>query len=114
MEPRHIRLEYSEALESKRQILTTELNILQISKRIKNYKSIRKNEQTLKTKFRTNIIELKSLIQSIQETFPKHEKLEEPKLKKEENKKVEKEYQEKDIQSQLEEIQRKLSQMQHQ
>ena len=44
METRHIKLDYEEALHAKKQILSTELNLLQTSKKIRNYKVLRKKE----------------------------------------------------------------------
>jgi hypothetical protein len=111
METRHVKLDYFEALEAKKQLLTTELNLLQISKKIKNYRIIRKREQILKTKLRGSANQLKAKIIQIQATFPEEKKSTEPKLKREIPTK-ERDYKERDIQSQLEEIQKKLSEMQ--
>lgn len=111
METRHIKFEYSEALEAKKQILTTELNLLQISKKIRNYNLIRKREYILKGKLKILTNQLKNKIIQIQSTFPEEKQLEEPKIKKESTTR-ESDYKEKDIQSQLEEIQRKLAEMQ--
>ena len=43
-ETRHIKLDYEEALLAKKQLLTTELNLLNLLKKVKNYRALRKRE----------------------------------------------------------------------
>ena len=52
METRHIMFDYEEALSAKKNLLTTEINLLSILKKIKDYKNLRKREFSLKNKLR--------------------------------------------------------------
>ena len=52
-ETRHVRLNYNEELDAKKQLLTSELNILQTLKKFKHYKTLRKRELTTKNKLKT-------------------------------------------------------------
>jgi len=102
----HIRLEYEEALEGKKEFLSSQLNLLEILKKLKNYKGQRKKELILKGKFKKELAALKTEINQIQEFFPKEEG-------KELEKGAIKEYKEKkhkeNIESQLKEIKEKLA-----
>jgi hypothetical protein len=73
METRHIRIDYEEALSSKKQLLSSELNLLQTLKYLKGYKILRKKEMTEKNNLRAGISSLKAKISLIQSTFPKEE-----------------------------------------
>tara|TARA_Y100000310_G_scaffold343363_1_gene450623 strand:- start:1962 stop:2288 length:327 start_codon:yes stop_codon:yes gene_type:complete len=70
METRHVKLNYDEALNAKKQLLSAELNILNIIKRLKNYKLLRKKEFTTKSKLKTATTSLKSKVNLIISTFP--------------------------------------------
>lgn len=62
----YVRIENTEALESRKNLLSTEMNLLQISKRIESYKKLRKQEMIkkslLKQSIRQKIAKLNSLI----------------------------------------------------
>jgi len=73
METRHIRIDYEEALSSKKQLLSAELNLLHIIKKMKNYKVLRKKEIQTKTSLKSELSALKSKINLIQSTFPQEE-----------------------------------------
>jgi len=73
METRHVKLEYEEALNAKKQLLSTELSILQTSKRLKNYKLLRKKELTKKSKIKAILTSLKSKLNLLISTFPDEE-----------------------------------------
>ena len=107
METRHIKLDYEEALHAKKQILSTELNLLQTSKKIRNYKVLRKKELLLKSKLKINLKSLQEKIKFIISTFPKEEI---PKLPKIRAKKIEKK-ENQNIQNQLQEIKNKLARL---
>jgi len=62
----YVRIENSEALESRKSLLSTEMNLLQVSKRIESYKKLRKHEiikkSLLKQSLRQKILKLNSLL----------------------------------------------------
>lgn len=114
----HIKLENEEALESRRQILTSEREFLQMMQKIKNYHLLRSKELDTKIRLRNKIRSLINDIRKLQRTLPK---LEIPKiLQKEEDVEIEKikvktkkkKYGD-DIEFQLQEIQDKLNTLQN-
>ena len=108
METRHVKLDYEEALNAKKQILSAELNLLQTAKRVKNYKLLRKKELITKTKLKTSLTSLRTKINSIKLTFPEEdESIEIKSIKKRAEKRKNK-----DIKKQLEDIQSKLERLQ--
>ena len=104
----HVKLEYENAIESKKNILALEINLLKIIKIIKKYHELKSREFELKQKLyqkaRTTLTEIRRL----EKNLPK---LELPEILKEEKpKKVSKKKIQKDnIESQLLEIQNKLN-----
>ena len=111
METRHVRLEYGEALDAKKQILSSEMSLLQIIKKARNYRLLRKKEVVLRNKFRVDLSSIKAKINLIFSTFPEEEK---HKRKKKEGRKKEKKEKKEfsgDLQKELEEIHRKLEQL---
>lgn len=112
----HVKLEYGEALQSKRDILSSEMNLLRITKMIKKYRLLRLEELKIKLKLYRKIKEIITNIKKMQITLPK---LEIPKILKkdkeiEEPDKLpikEREYDE-SLESQLQEIQDKLNLLQ--
>lgn len=112
MNPIHIKLEYPEAVDSKKNALNSEINLLKISKTIKNYSLLRKKEQNKKLKILKLIKETKTELGKIQKNLPKveipeilqeHENAEEIKIKEKNNK---------DLESQLQDIREKLKSLQ--
>ncbi len=67
----HVKLEYEEALEAKKDILSSEMGILKISKIMKKYHLLRTSEFRNKMKFLKKITELKSSISGLQQILPK-------------------------------------------
>jgi|SRR3989344_5318864 len=108
METRHIKIGYEEALNSKKQLLTTQLNLIQTIKKIKTYNFLRKKEIAAKNELKTSLLSLKSKISLIQSTFPE-ENLQKLKIKNQ-TKKIEKKNP-KNLQSELEEIKKKLEKL---
>ncbi len=111
----HVKIDYEEALQSKRDILASEKDILQILKTLKRYHLLRKEELTLKLKLQVKIKELKLNLKKLSETLPKVKTS--PLPKKEESKdgkattatpKTKEEKEEDDLEKQLREIQDKL------
>jgi len=70
METRHVRINFEEALNAKKQMLASEMNILQIVKRLKQYQILRKRELATKTKLKLALANLNTKIDLIQSTFP--------------------------------------------
>ncbi|MDD5193845.1 MAG: hypothetical protein PHF67_04655 [Candidatus Nanoarchaeia archaeon] len=69
-ESRYVKFDYAEALSAKREILSSEINLLNISKHIENYKELRKRELLNKLKILSLMTELKNKLNSIQLSFP--------------------------------------------
>jgi hypothetical protein len=112
----HIKLERGEALESKRDVLGSQITLLRILKRANTYRVYRAREFELKLTLYKKIKELKTNLATLQRVLPQ---LKLPKvLKKEtdfEGKKVLKTnigIQDLSIEGQLQEIQRKLDDLQ--
>lgn len=110
--PIHIKFEYDEAFESKKNILFLEMNSLKISKIIKNYKFLRLEELNRKLKLFGKIKEVIANIKKLQATLPK---LKIPEILKKEKAKETSEIEEikrrphdEDLEYQLQEIQEKL------
>ena len=108
METRHIKLNFEEALNAKKQLLSIELNLLHTIKKVKAYKILRKKEITSKNNLKTSIKTLDSRINLILSSFPN----EESKLKTSKKRKQrKKEKENKKIKKELEEIKEKLSKL---
>ena len=110
----HIRLDYMEALQAKRSVLSSELSSLNIAKKILRYKAIRMEELGLKLKLYGKVKEIKSNIRKLQILLPNPKV---PKIVRREQvmeKRLEGENRsdESGIESQLREIQRRLNELQ--
>lgn len=109
----HIKFEYEEALQSKKDILLSEMNLLKISKTMKNYSSLRLEELDLKLKLFKKIKEINADLGKLQISLPR---LKIPEiLKKDEDdeeiskvKEIKERPYEEDIEYELQEIQDKL------
>ena len=55
METRHVRIGFEEGLTSKKHLLTSEINLLQTLKKVKNYRTLRKRETATKNKLKTQL-----------------------------------------------------------
>ncbi|MEK6830815.1 MAG: hypothetical protein AABX77_02200 [Nanoarchaeota archaeon] len=107
MEAIHIKLDYENALNSKKQILMSEANILRVLDKINSYKSLRKKELELKNKLRISLNGLAGEIDSIHNSLPSDSI---PKIKNKITKKKESR-ESKNIKGELEEIKRKLERL---
>lgn len=113
----HVKLEYEEALQSKKEILSSEMNLIKIMKVMKHYRFLRLKELKTKLKLRQKIKEMVADIKKIKTTLPKlkiPEILQKDKTtKKLEKLEIKKEpYYDKSLESQLKDIQRKLNALQ--
>lgn len=81
--PVHIRLNYDEAKDSRKDLLSSEINLLQIIKRIQNYQELRMKELEIKQDVLIKMGEVRKNIMGLEKVLPK---LKLPKiLKKKEN-----------------------------
>ena len=67
----HIKFEYEEAVQAKKDILFSQANLLRIAKAVKNYNTFRSEELKLKIKAHKKIKELLTDIGKLQQTIPK-------------------------------------------
>ncbi|MEK6757590.1 MAG: hypothetical protein AABX88_00535 [Nanoarchaeota archaeon] len=70
-DPIHIRLEYTDAVKSKKDILLTEMNLLKILRIMKNYHSLRTEELDAKINLYKKVMELRANFKKIEDVFPK-------------------------------------------
>ncbi len=104
----HVMFEYDEAIQSKKEILSLEKDLIDTIKSIREYYSLRLLELDLKTKLERKIKELFLKIRNLQKTLPKLE-TKALESKEEKIKKIQSSISPKDdLEAQLEEIQRKL------
>jgi len=108
----YVRLEYEEALQSKRDILASQADLLRITQMIRKYRLLRLEELKLKAQFSRKLKELKTKKKKIKTGLPP---LKVPSIKKDEEEtkltkiiKSKKESYDDGLESQLREIQEKL------
>ena len=105
----HVKIEYEEALQSKKNVLSSEMDLLKIAKIMKEYRFLRLKELKLKSRLHTKIKGMITNIRKLQATLPK---LEIPEILKEDKsfKKADKikKTQNDELEYQLQEIQDKL------
>lgn len=114
--PVYFKLEYGESLESKKDILYSEMSLLSLLKIIKKYNSWRSDEMVLKAQAYKQIKELGLLVKKMKSSLPflkipEKEKKEE--LKKEVSTTRKKEDSDDALKSQLQEIQNRLDSLSH-
>lgn len=113
----HIKYEKPEAIQSKKDLLFAQKELLEILKHIKKYHLLRKKELTLKTKARQKMKDIGKELNNLKKGFPKlkmPEILKEEEEEKKEEKKEEKVPEKIDhsnIDKELDEIQRKLAKL---
>ena len=110
----HVKFDRTEAIQSKKDLLFAQRELLEILKHIKRYHLLRKKELTLKTKAKKRLQEVNKDFTDLKKKLPKVQK---PEILKEEEKEKEEKTPEKvdhsNIDNELEEIQRKLTQLEH-
>lgn len=116
----HIKVDYPEAVESKRNMLEAEKSMLEVVKHMRTYDSLRKREFIIKSNIKKDFAQLLSLIYSIEAHIPKEETgFTQEKYKKEiKVKEIKKRLHQKiteqkrnDIEDQISDIQAKLAQL---
>lgn len=105
METRHVKLDYLNALDSKKSMLGSEINLLQIVSKLRSYKNFRLKELDYKNKLRIELGKFLEMIDSLQNSLPNYE------FKEDKRKQKDKIFSEsnKDLEKELNEIKRKLS-----
>lgn len=113
----HIKLEYPEAVQSKKDILSSQRDLIELLKTIKRYTLLRKEELNIKLKIYKKIKELKTNLGNLHQIIPKikipeilKKGAEETKEEFKESKKKKEPY-DRDLESQLEEIQERLKRL---
>ncbi len=113
----HVKLEYEEALQSKKDILSSEINLIRIIKVIRQYRFLRLKELKTKSKLHQEIKGLIVNIRKIKTILPKlkiPEILQKDRITEEPERLEikEKPYYDKNLESQLKDIQEKLNELQ--
>lgn len=70
MENWHIRLDYEKAIESKKELLSSEIDLLNLISSGRNYFILRKSELETKNKIKANISVLKAKLKLLMSTLP--------------------------------------------
>jgi len=113
----HVKIEHSEAINSKRDFLTTQASILKIAKATNKYKLLRIEELKLKEKLHRKMSEVKTDLTKLSATLPKVKVPEiirtpEPKTQIEKRIKTVHAKHDTELESQLSEIQEQLRKLQ--
>lgn len=117
----HVKFGYEEAFQSKKDILYLEMDLLKISKTIKNYHILRSDELELKLKFHKKIKEVNTNLRRLQTILPKlkipeilkkDKDMEETSKLEEVTQKPKKSQEDETLEFQLQEIQKKLDSLQ--
>lgn len=109
MENLHIKFEYDEALTGKKEFLYSQLHMLELLKKLRDYRNSRKRELILKSRLKNELSAVKTKIIEIEEHLPKEAQEEIRTIRK--IKHTERS-ENKSIESQLQEIKDKLSALQ--
>jgi len=67
----HVKIEYREAIQAKKDILASQMNLLKILNSIKKYHILRSNELKIKTRTHRKLKEANTNIRKLQITLPK-------------------------------------------
>ncbi len=114
MESRHIRVDHADAIDSKRHLLNAELHLIQMMKRVKGFKHFRKKELAFKTEFKSAVNYVKNKANDIIALIPDEPeaKLEKKAAQKTKGSPKEKDKEAKTLQTELEDIKRRLQALQ--
>ena len=109
METKHIKLNYVEAVFAKKELLHSEIDILNVLRKFKNYKLLRKKETAIRNKIKSNLTSLRAKAKQIQSSFPAEEAKKVKRIRPREKRKENSNHQ--GIQNELEEIKAKLARL---
>lgn len=73
METRYIKYDYPEFISARKELLSSEINLINIISKINRYKMLRDNEQTFKKGIKEEIQNLKTKLKQIKSCFPEDE-----------------------------------------
>jgi hypothetical protein len=107
-ENKYVRIEYNEALSAKKGLLTSEINLLNINKKLNSYWILRKKELTLKNQLKNQLDSLKTSLNLFDSTFPESEIKDSKRRIKEINEDA---WEKKSVEEELREIQEKLARL---
>ena len=102
----HIRVDFSEAVSSKKDLLSCQLDLLKITKNLKNYKKFRKKELANRAKMKTKLKSVATDIKHLRENMPKTSSAE--KEKKEAKVEIQKKVEKGKLESELKDIRERL------
>ena len=71
--PIYSRIDYEDAMQAKKNMLRSQMNLLNIIKKLEEYKRLRKQELMLKLKLKNDLGEVKAKINKILDSAPKTE-----------------------------------------
>lgn len=108
METRHIRLTNEDSLIAKKALLSSEINLLQMIKRISVYRSLRKKEFAIKNKLKVSLGSVKSKLNNLLSTFPEEGETPKRKTKKRRKSQIK---EAPELTEELEDIQAKLAKL---
>lgn len=74
METRYVKISFEEGLETKKQFLLIELNLIRIAKQIRNYRLLRKRELAKKNLLYKTLKETRTKLGLLRSTMPEEEK----------------------------------------
>lgn len=110
METRHVRIDYAQGLNGKKQLLSSQISLIYIAKILLRYKMLRKKEFRLKSQLKTSIGSLKTKLNLLSSSLPETQK---PLSMHKSSKKQSYETREsKDLTEELRDIQAKLAKLQ--
>ena len=66
----HVRFEYEEALEARRQLLSSQVNVLEFLEKFKKYKNLKRRELILKGRLKQTLVSLRAEINRLEESLP--------------------------------------------
>ena len=107
MEMRYVKLDYEDALESKKSLLSSEINLLEILRKVKSYRNFRMKELSYKDKLRMELNNLDKKIEELQKSLPN----EYSKADKRKNKEKKVFKRDRDLEEELNDIKKKLARL---
>ena len=108
MEALHVRIDYDEAIDSKRDILNAQVHLINMQKAIENYKDLKKDESVLKLGIKNKLNSALSKLNSFKKNMPR---IKEKKEEKERIKEMVEQPKMHSLEQELLEIQKKLARL---
>jgi|SRR3989344_697255 len=110
METRHVQFSYADALYSKKELLASQINLLEILRRLKNYRLLRRKEIATKNTLDRELKALRVKFGVLQTTFPEAKSLDKQDKRKDKSKSLDLTL-DKDLSEELAHIQEKLAKL---